>query len=86
MEFKMPEYFYREFRVCYEIRAKHNSHVFFEASGYVQSLTNIGTTNQLINFSTEFATAEGAIREIKKIMEDYIDFEWEQFYRIQDSY
>ncbi len=82
----MPKYIYREFKVFYEITPRKNSHGLYKASGYTKCLINMNKKNQVIDFSTEFHTISGAKQEIKKIIEHYIDFEWEQFYKTKDDF
>ncbi|MDI9819031.1 MULTISPECIES: hypothetical protein [unclassified Legionella] len=41
--------------------------------------------SSLQKFHTEHPTKEGAKNEIKKLLEDYIDFEWQEFYEMQKN-
>lgn len=79
----MPEYTYRECRVCYKIEPSQNPPDLYIASGYTEALNKVKSTHEKINFSTEHSTLGGARKEIKKIIEKYIDFEWDQLCKIQ---
>ena len=81
----MIEYVYREFKIQYDIKLEKNCINLYSAQGYAQCLKNQRNNNPKINFTTEFPTLEGAQEEIKKIIKDYIDFEWDQFYKIKNE-
>ncbi|MCL9683631.1 hypothetical protein [Legionella maioricensis] len=81
----MPQYIYREFTVFYEITDQKNAHGLYNASGSVMCLINMNKKNQIVDFSTEFSTISGVKKGIKKIIEEYIDFEWEQFSKTKDA-
>lgn len=80
---KMPDYTYREFKVHYEIKPSENLPELYSASGYIECLSKAQSTHEKIDFSTEHADLSGARKEIKKMIEQYIDFEWDQFSKIQ---
>ncbi|BCA94564.1 hypothetical protein TUM19329_09250 [Legionella antarctica] len=82
----MKEYTYREFKINYDIKPEKNYLNLYKAYGYAECLRNKQSNNPKINFATEFPTMDGAQEEIKKIIKDYIDFEWDQFYKIKDEF
>jgi hypothetical protein len=81
----MIEYVYREFKIQYDIKLEKNYINLYKAQGYAQCLKNKRNSDPKINFTTEFPTLKGAQEEIKKIIQDYIDFEWDQFYKIKNE-
>lgn len=82
----MKEYTYRGFKINYDIKPEKNYINLYKAYGYVECLRNKKANNPKINFTTEFPTLDGAQEEIKKIIKDYIDFEWDQFYKIKSEF
>ncbi len=82
----MIEYTYREFKIQYDIKPEKKDINLYRAYGYAQCLKNKKNTGPKINFTTEFPTIEGAQEEIKKIIKDYIDFEWDQFNKIKNEF
>lgn len=82
----MREYVYREFKIAYEIKPEKNYINLYKAYGYAECLRNKQKSTTKINFTTEFPTKEGVQEEIKKIIQDYIDFQWDQFYKIKNEF
>ena len=82
----MKEYTYRGFKINYEIKPEKNCINLFKAYGYVECLRNKKSNNPIIDFTTEFPTKNGAQEEIKKIIKEYIDFQWNQFNKIKNDF
>ncbi len=82
----MTEYAYKGFQVRYDIKPSERSPGLYRADGLVLcSINNKDNTPQLSEeFHTEFVSEEGAQHEIKRLIENYIDYEWSQFYAMQD--
>lgn len=78
------QYNYKGFVVTYEIKASEQANNMYRADGQVESAKN---KNKILQkFHTEHPTKEGAKKEIKKLLEDYIDFEWQEFYEMQNEF
>lgn len=69
------EYEYRKFNIIYDVQ-KDSHQPLYEATGYASCLANSNSDRTLKKFHTTFSTLKGAEHEIKKIIENYIDFEW----------
>lgn len=78
----MAEYIYKGFKVHYEIEKIKVAGGLFQAQGYVicDSDTDGPTLTQ--KFQTESSLKADAESEIKKIINRYIDFEWEQYLKM----
>ena len=81
----MKEYIYRGFKINYDIKPENTYLNLYKAYGYAECLKNKEPKNRKINFATEFPTFNGAQEEIKKIIKEYIDFKWDQFYKIRNE-
>ena len=77
----MAEYIYKGLTVHYNIR-KMNINL-YQATGAVIYPENDKKNAQ--KFQTEAPTKSGVQHEIKKIINDYIDFEWKGFIEMQDA-
>lgn len=77
----MIEYSYKGFKFCYKIEQHKNNSKLFGSYGFI---VNPEDTQErvLAKFHTDYNTETGVQTEIKKLMEDYIDFEWHQFREI----
>jgi hypothetical protein len=71
----MYQYFYKKFKVEYEITFNSKLNV-FEAHAKIICLINKNNPPQ--EFSTEAFTRVKTRSEIKKLIKNYIDFEWQQ--------
>ncbi|ARG96785.1 hypothetical protein [Legionella micdadei] len=73
----MPEYSYRGFIISYKINVSKDN--LYKADGKVvkQGKDASGIAQK---FHTESLTESGAKKEIKKLIENYVDFEWEEFH------
>lgn len=80
----MTEYVYKGFKVSYKIKCSENKPKLYKADGYVQC--SLATTGSVFSqkFHTEHPSKEGAQNEIKKLLEDYIDFEWQEFHEMHE--
>ena len=72
----MNNYYYRQFDVLYE--TKLNDNKLYTAHGYAVCLINERKPSLAHEFSTDAPTQEDAENQIKKLINDYIDFEWQQ--------
>lgn len=80
---RMKEYSYKGFKVVYNVQKAKSSTNLYSANGRaVCSLTG-GEPTLLNKFHTEHPTRVGAENEIKKLLENYIDFEWQEFYALK---
>lgn len=73
----MSAYMYRNFKVVYKVYPQ-DAHHLYKADGLAICLESEEFPYPQTEFSTEYPTYEGAQTEIKKIIEEYIDFEWSQ--------
>lgn len=78
----MNQYTYKGFKVVYEIKKIPMEDTLYRADGYVVPTPNKNTHNS-IKFHTEYPTKLGVRRELKKIIKNYIDFEWKEFKEMQ---
>ncbi|MGQ3888714.1 hypothetical protein ACQUW5_06730 [Legionella sp. CNM-1927-20] len=79
----MPEYIYKGFKVVYNIDTDESNNKLYKADGYVQCLLD-KNNHPPQKFHTEYSTLAGVQEEIKKMLEDYIDFEWNEFNKMHD--
>lgn len=81
----MPEYIYKGFKVSYDIKQNDNNKL-YQAEGSVICCTNKKKQAAVTQkFQTEHSSKAGVQQEIKKIIHDYIDFEWKEFFEMQDE-
>lgn len=80
----MTEYSYKGFRVFYDIKPSEDSSHLYAADGYVANHMDEKAPVMSKKFHTEHPTKGGAKKEIKKLTEDYIDFEWQEFHECAD--
>lgn len=79
------EYVYKGFKVSYNIELDKTSGHLFKANGYAECLVGKEQSTQPPRkFHTEYSTLVGVQTQIKKLVEDYIDFEWEEFKKMHD--
>ena len=79
----MIEYIYKGFKISYQIHATPLDHNIYKADGSVAYLLNIPKSFSPKKFHTEFSTHLGAEHEIKKLLENYVDFELKNFYTMK---
>ena len=76
----MIEYIYKGFMISYKITPAALENNSFQADGSVTYLLNRPKSFSSQQFHTEFTTHVGAEHEIKKLLENYVDFELKNFY------
>ena len=76
----MIEYIYKGFKISYKILPIEFDKITYKADGSVTYLLNVPKTFAPKRFHTEYATHTGAEHEIKKLLENYVDFELKNFY------
>ena len=77
MDIKMNKYVYKQFEVIYEIKINPQN-TLYEAHAYAICLANKQNPLMAHEFSTEAKTWDEAETELKKLVNNYIDFEWKQ--------
>ena len=75
----MIEYSYKGFQISYEINLS-KDHLYKADGKAIKQDKKIGCSPQ--KFHTEALTEAGAKAEIKKLIENYVDFEWKEFYEM----
>ncbi|MCP0914955.1 MULTISPECIES: hypothetical protein [Legionella] len=79
----MTDYIYKGFKISYKIVATEVDKNLYKADGSVTYLLNRGPkTYTPVKFHTEYETYNGAEYEIKKLLENYVDFELKSFYEM----
>jgi hypothetical protein len=78
----MIEYNYKRFKIHYDITADKTKKDLYAADGYVSDPYGRNKALTEKRFHTEYVTKAGVKDEIKKLIENYIDFEWQEFYEI----
>ncbi|WED43083.1 hypothetical protein [Legionella cardiaca] len=81
----MTEYIYKGFKVTYQVELSGAVPNLYKADGYVTRTPSKKNNTPPQKFHTEHPTKKGAQIEIKKLLEDYIDFEWQEFYEMQNE-
>ena len=76
----MIEYLYKGFKLSYKITATDLEKNTFKADGSLTYLLNVPPTFMPKQFHTEYETRMGAEHEIKKLLENYVNFELKNFY------
>jgi len=80
----MTEYVYRGFKVSYNVEAIKNSGQLYRADAYALCIMDNKKTVLPKKFHTEYSSLTGVQAEIKKMVEDYIDFEWKEYEKMHD--
>lgn len=75
----MIEYIYKGFKISYKIASSGMDKHHFKADGSLTYLLNTPKTFKPQKFHTEYNSYAGAEHEIKKLLENYIDFELKIF-------
>lgn len=77
----MTEYNYKDFKISFNVELDKRKNNLYIADGYICPLND---TNPSLHrkFHTEHSNKAAAKTEIKKLIENYIDFEWQEFYEI----
>lgn len=79
----MTEYIYRGFKISYKIVPTDADKSLYKADGTVIYLLNHPRSFVPVKFHTEYETYAGAEYEIKKMLENYVDFELKSFYEMK---
>lgn len=79
----MIEYIFKGFKMSYKIVAAEFEKNTYKAEGSVSYLLNMPKSFMPKKFHTEYITQAGAEYEIKKLLEDYVNFELKNFYDMQ---
>ena len=79
----MIEYIYKGFKLSYKIADLAPENTTYKADGALTYLLRTPNTFAPKKFHTEYKTHSGAEHEIKKILENYVDVELENFYGMQ---
>lgn len=78
----MIEYNYKNFKIFYNIELDKTQNNLYIADGYVTCSIDKKKSILPRKFHTEYTTKTGVQNEIKKLIEHYIDFEWQEFYEM----
>lgn len=78
----MTEYDYKNFKIHYNIQEDKTKNNLYVAEGYISNPQDNNNSCISRKFHTEYTTKAGVKNEIKKLIENYIDFEWQEFYEI----
>lgn len=81
----MTTYIYKGFKVVYEIEQANKEGTLFKADAYVIPKDDCNNLDMSTRFHTEFPTKDGVQQEIKKLLENYIDFEWKKLNEMQKA-
>ena len=79
----MIEYIYKGFKLSYKIITSEFEKNTYKADGSLTYLLNIPKSFAPKKFHTESSTSVGAEHEIKKLLENYVDFELKNFYEMK---
>ncbi|MBA4696066.1 MAG: hypothetical protein H2069_01600 [Legionella sp.] len=75
------QYTYKGFNIVYKIATCTRPNL-YRADAYILSSENENPCPQ--KFHTEHPTAAGARTEIKRLLRNYIDFEWKKFHEMNN--
>ena len=78
----MPQYIYKSFEIVYEVQQLNANE--YEGRGTLSYKNERASPLLPQQFRTICQTAAGAEKKIKKLMEDYIDFEWDEFIEMHE--
>lgn len=79
----MIEYIYRGFKLSYKIELAKHDKTGYTAAGFATYLLNVPKSFVPAKFHTEYDTHTSAEHEIKKMLENYVDFELKNFYEMK---
>ncbi|MFC3907662.1 hypothetical protein ACFORL_01030 [Legionella dresdenensis] len=80
----MAEYVYKGFKIIYNVEPVKNTSNLYRADGYAVCLMDESRDALPRKFHTEYSTLAGVQEEIKKLLQDYIDFEWREYNKMQE--
>lgn len=75
----MVQYLYKGFKVFYRVKPLESDSKLYQADGHVICDVDQKDSPLCQKFHTEYPTLMGVENEIKKLLENYIDFEWLEF-------
>jgi hypothetical protein len=78
----MTEYDYKKFKIHYNIQSDKTKKNLYAADGYISNPLDSNCSCTARKFHTEYGTKSGVKNEIKKLIENYIDFEWQEYFEI----
>ena len=81
----MIEYIYRGFKISYKIDPVTQEEHLYKAAGHATYLLNIPKFVSPARFHTEYDTHAGTEHEIRKLLENYVDFELKSFYDMKQE-
>lgn len=79
----MIEYIYKGFKISYKVVSGSIEKQLFKADGSLTYLLDTPKSFKPQKFHTEYSSHAGAEHEIKKLLENYIDFELKNFYEMK---
>jgi hypothetical protein len=80
----LPEYIYKGFKVHFAIKQNTKTHSFCATGSVVCHTEGLGP-DLTQKFQTEGPSKTYVQQELKKIINDYIEFEWKQFIEMQGN-
>ncbi|KTC65831.1 Uncharacterised protein (plasmid) [Legionella adelaidensis] len=81
----MTTYTYKGFEVVYEIEQVNHEGTLFKADAHVIPKDDCNNLEVSTRFHTEYPTKNGVQKEIKKLVENYIDFEWKKLNEMKQA-
>ncbi|KTD19816.1 hypothetical protein [Legionella londiniensis] len=80
----MTEYIYKGFKISYNVESLElaGGGNLYKADGSVTYLLHKPKSFAPVKFHTEYESYSGAEHEIKKMLENYIDFELQSYYEM----
>ena len=79
----MTDYIYRGFKISYSITPAALERNAYKADGSVAYLLTTPSAFIPVKFHTEYDSYSGAEHEIKKLLENYVDFELKNFHEMK---
>ena len=81
----MIEYIYCGFKISYKIEPAQNEANLYKAVGHATYLLNNPKSFTPTSFHTEYDTHAGTEHEIRKMLENYVNFELKNFYEMKQE-
>lgn len=81
-EWQMAQYIYKGFKVFYDIKPVSGSTNLYKADGYVVCCLDKKGLTPPQKFHTEYRTKTEVQNEIRRLLENYVDFEWKEFHEM----
>jgi len=78
----MIEYNYKNFKIRYCIELDDKLTNLYTADAYIINYLDKANPTLSRRFHTEHTSESGVTAEIRKLIKNYIDFEWQEFYQI----